>query len=296
MNDEKIETIVPSCFNVLRQKSGRKMDLAFIEAGFVGVQAEIDLFSITFGRDSYESLLKFHSSEDCRREVVKRIEFIRDTFSEYEGTDKIESLASQLVAERGIPGESKYSILRRYAPGILDEMFSPHMPEYRQKLQEQAQLVCKTFPPPSENLRPQSTSSSRKEIFNRVSSEVFSDLGFSLAKKKRGLNSYTKRLSKRFTLEFKIDHGSFEIDYSSNRDFPSRYWGAIALDRHLNVICHDDGVDSELMGLGMADGSVAEHRSVHYDGSCSLEVAIRAYGLWYEIAVKPIENLLLEAD
>lgn len=44
------------CFDMLRQKSGRKMDSAFIEAGFVGVQAEIDLFSIRFGRDSHESL------------------------------------------------------------------------------------------------------------------------------------------------------------------------------------------------------------------------------------------------
>ena len=132
-----MDPIVSLCFDVLRQKSGRKMDSAFIAAGFVGVQAEIDLFSITSGRNSYESLLKFYSSENCRREVVKRIEFIRDTFSEYEGTQKINSLASQLVAEQGIPGESKYSILRRYAPSILDEMFSPHMHEYRQKLQEQ---------------------------------------------------------------------------------------------------------------------------------------------------------------
>ena len=62
MNDEKMEPILSLCFDVLRQKSGRKMDSAFIEAGFVGVQAEIDLFSITFGRDSHESLFNIFNS------------------------------------------------------------------------------------------------------------------------------------------------------------------------------------------------------------------------------------------
>lgn len=295
MDEEQMERLASLCFNKLKQQDGRAIDDAFIKTGFVGVQAEIDLLTAVFGRDSYESLLWMYSSEENRREVSRRVERIRDTFSECKSRDGRSVLASRLIAEPGIPGESKYSVLRRYVPDLLDELFIPHMPVYHQRLQEQAQMICKSFPPPSENLRPLTMTTRRKQIFNAVASEVFTDLGFSSAGRKRGLVTYAKRLDERFSIRFNIDHTSFESDHSLAQNFPSRYWGGIGLDYHLNVIHHDGRKETEIMGFGVQE-SVAAARLRSYDGSCSLEIAIRGYGLWYEFAAKPIEKLLLETE
>lgn len=295
MDEEQIESLTSFCFDRLKQQSGRAIDDAFIKAGFVGVQAEIDLLAATLGRDSYESLLKLYSSEEYREEIILRSDSIRDAFNELESIDERKAFASKLIKEQGLPGSSKYSLLRRYAPDFLDELFLPYMPAYSEKLKEEARLICKQFPLPYENLHPATMTARRKHIFNAVAAEVFASLGFIAAKSERGLNSYIKPLGNRFSILFKTDCASLERDYSLTRYFPSRYWGGMQLDHHMSVMYRNGRTETAIMGFGMQD-SVAGGRMRNYDGSCSLEIAIRGYGFWYELAVKPLEKVLLEAD
>lgn len=295
MDEKQIESLVSSCLDRFNKLDGRAIDDAFIKAGFKGVQAEIDLLNATLGRDSYESLLKMYSSEENRAEISRRTDDVSDAFSDCRSVDGRGTLASSLIAEQGIPGPSKYSILRRYVPAVLDEMFLPHMPMYGEKIREEASLICRLFPPPNENLHPANMAARRKQIFNAVSLEVFSRLGFDIVGNKRGLYSYVRPLGEHFSIVFNTDCETLESDYSLTRYFPSRYWAGMLLDHHLSVVYRNGRTETAIMGFGMQD-SVAGGRMGKYDGSCSLEIAIRGYGLWYEIAVKPIENLLIEAD
>lgn len=297
MNKKQMQGIRTVCAAMLAdaQKDGRAIDKSFIDAGFIGVQAGIDLLAATMGRDSYESLYQYRMSAAVKKKIDKRVERLQLVLDACRDVVNINEIASKVVAEKGIPAEFKFSLLRRYAPEFLDEIFLPHMHDYWHQVQKEAESLCKLFPPPSESLRNKSSSARRKEIFNTVASDVFSKLGFQVADTKRGLNSYIKPLGTHFAMVFKVDHVAFEKDYSEALVFTARYWPEIQIDYHLRIVAQDRRDDNELLGLGMAL-SVAERRVRSYGGSCSLEIAIRGYGFWYELAVKPLEKVLLEAQ
>lgn len=297
MNEEQMENIRSECADLLEsaQRDGRVIDAAFIDAGFVGVNAQIGLLMATLGRDSYESLHQYRSSMTYKDQIDRKVECLREIFSQSKNAENTNELASKLVLEHGIPAGIKFSLLRRYAPGFLDELFLPHMPAYYKELQEESRLICKLFPLPYENLHALSAVARRKQIFNEVASEVFTNLGFTVANVKRGLKSFAKPIGENFVILFSTDCESFESDYSLTNYFPSRYWAGMQLDHRLSVMWHEGRREAIVMDIGMQN-SVAEGRIHKYDGSCSLEIAVRGYGFWYELAVKPLEKLLLESQ
>jgi hypothetical protein len=272
---------------------GKSIDEQFIRKGYVGVEAEIDLLNKALGELSYDAFIEMQSSPDAMSKVQRRDEEIRSKFSDAKKRlESIDGLIKIVVEDSVLPGQIKYSILRRYVPHELDELLKPHMPHFQKKINEEQESLCRLYPPPQPDLHSQEKCLTRKEIYNSVAADAYAELGFVRLKANRKTYVLAKKISQKLLIVIECDVTDLEKDYSCSKTLFSTYWPNIPINRLVRLFDMENSKSAPLVDFGIAPTSIAATRLFRYSDSCSLEIAVRAHATWYEMTVSPFEEIL----
>lgn len=271
---------------------GAALDQAFVAAGFVGVEAEIELLNGVFGKNSYAAFIDSVSSDQGREASIERSAAIRNEILAARGDSKNESLVvSKLIANESISGYAKYEILKRFYPELVAILFSEKLPDFYRRKSQEVEIICKLFREPCFSLLEKSMSSKRKQIYNEVVIDAFSVMGFSAVGNIRGLVVMERKLDRKFSVRIAADAGDFGKSYALlGKPDVSVYWHQIPVSMCTSIISEPDSASDFQVPLGVSINSVAASRMMKYDCSCSLEVAIRAHAFFYKYAFSPYEK------
>ena len=273
--------------------NGRHLDETFIAAGFVGVEAEINLLDAAFGIDGYRAFLAATCSERGRDAFRRREDAIRDRFlSARNLPGGLDAVIDELISDPVIPGQAKYGILRRFAPQCAAQRLTPWVAAYQASISKEISLICKMHREPCISLLERSTQKTRKSICNDICLDAFNAFGFQAKKKIRGLVSLEKRLDPGNTICIEVDHHAIEnARYPSDSTDITQYWRKIPLDLKMTLIHRSGRASAIEIPLGISMNAIAVTRMMQFDCSCSLEVAIRAHAFLYQSIFLPFERI-----
>jgi hypothetical protein len=273
--------------------SGKSVDKKFIQLGFSGVEAEINLLNRALGERSYDAFIEAQASVDVMSEAQMRDEELRTKFADAnQRRESANELIGKVVEDSILPGQFKYSILKRYAPNELEMLFESHMLQFQKKISEERERICKLYSSPCVDLHDKKNVSIRKEIYNDVAIDAYSRIGFSQQKKLRKMCVLSKPISPKLALVIEPDVILFEKDYSSSSRADSTYWHDIPICQFIKLVDISNSQSEPLIEFDVVPNSIAATRLFRYSDSCSLEIAIRAHAIWYELTIAPFEETL----
>lgn len=270
--------------------SGREIDQQYIRRGFIGIQAELEFIREAFGDASYNALLEAHSSPEA-------FERFREVDGEMRRqlamSDKsADELWKMVYSSELLPSATK----SEYLSGISRERFESWMSAYVPSLlgarNREEDMICTTCAVPSIPLHEKSTSELRKSTYNEVSADAFGDLGFDAVGRKRGVDSYAKKISPEFIILIEPDVASLERQYSGNRLWQSVYWPLIPFDFTVSLCSAEKKSRRRYASFPPIPNCLAVNKLMSYDDTRSMEVMIRAIALWIQLTVLPLESAI----
>jgi len=301
MEDAMNETGLPgplgSAFRGLWQKtlsSGREIDQEFVRRGFVSVQAQIDFQNRVFGPRSYEIFLETQT-DPTRFERYR--DHVNETFSSLAAAEGSpagvpERAFSEVLADPDL-GSGKWSLLGRFFPDKLDQLMLPHMSALEAARMEEQRRICKLYSEPGMRLFDDESMGLRKEACNAVLADAYGALGFVMFKRKRGVDVYCKPLTPSHAVVIEFDPVLFERHYSGWRR-SSVQRPTMPLDRVCYLGSPRKGDKTRWVTFLPINNCIAASMGRSYDDTRSLEVAIRADALWYELTIAPFEQAVRE--
>nr|WP_298126577.1 hypothetical protein [uncultured Pseudoxanthomonas sp.] len=271
---------------------GRNTDRLFGDSGFASVRYEVGMLVAVYGQDSYDLLIESRSSPE-------RFEAFRDAgdvmrrrlaSAEGESPSALAKLFETTIADPTVDCLSKDKALRRYFPGRKLELFLPFLPGLRDARDREEGLLCKSeFSENKVSLLDRAMSGLRFDIFNAVAESAFGEVGFELAKKERGLRTFTRPIDSNFCWVLRADDRALKQHFQPWEDVTA-YWRRAHMDMILTIRNTDSGKDVDYF---LSDQmSIARARMGGYEDSRSLEVAIRGYALWYGQAMGEFDTAL----
>lgn len=295
MNEMGVSGALGAAFHALRTKtleSGREIDQVYVQRGFVSVQAQIDFHNRVFGPRSYENFLQSQADPAAFERSRDRSNALYASLGEAERTSRsaLDAMWNDVLEDPLLGGYTKSSILQRFFSARVDELVAPHMQAIEEARLEEQRRVCTLYPEPGVPLFDDEKIGLRKEVSNAVMADAYGALGFTMFKRRRGLDIYCKALTPSHAVIVELDPVLLEKHYQE--------WARSAVQRPmmpLDRICYlgspRKADNTRWLTFVPINNCVASMGWRYYD-TRSLEVAIRAGALWYELTIAPFEQAI----
>lgn len=272
--------------------NGMQIDQCYVRRGFVSIASEIDLMEQAYGSGSYDLYLKINSDENSlnayRRHEGLAWEKIKN-FHFDEGLE-FDDLWNEILHDRGLPSFSKEALLSQLSRSKFEDFLLPYIEDVAQSYVTEKTKICKTYLNSVSCLSGLEAKKIRKNVWNSVGEDVFGRLGFTVDRKSGGLFVFAKKISDRRAVFIECDKKSIAMDFNRDRGLFT-YWPVLKIDV-FSYLCSTRGNDSGKVMTFSRRGCLAANRMALYDDNQSLEVAVRANALWYELVTARFEDML----
>lgn len=263
---------------------GSKIDEIFINSGFQRVGAKIDLMKSVFGPNSYDAFINSLANEEFF-EIVRRWESeIRGVISKSDlGVDSVRNDLWDMVAlDDRLPGPAKEALLSEISLSRYRAALEPEIDAFKSAIELEKDSLCAYCERPDLPLFGRDLIGVRKSVWNEVAGNIFSNLGFSVKRKTQGLPVFFKPLTGNYLIKIECDAPTFLKPFVGSKP-RWVYWPLLRIDVCFSLVAATD-LKSDLLKFSINNCVAATQRSL-YEDSRSLEVAIRANALWYELMV-----------
>lgn len=296
----KEDSALDQIANVVEENSrriraaGREIDEIFISRGFLSVRAEIELMQKLYGVGSYDLYLDAHSSHESFERYRQHANQVREkmTIAKSQSESSLAAMWNDVKSDPKLSGVSKNGFLRIISKSRFDELNLPHSLDVRNAYQEEQRGLCKLTSDSTTQLHNSQFAELRKSVCNAVMADSFARLGFVELRKSKGVSLYCKKVTSRCSMIVEPDVVLMERNYPASHASDTVYWPQVPFDmiKYLGGGSQKDRSRSFLFAAPA--NCIAINKMTAYDDTRSLEVAIRANALWYEICIAPIERLL----
>lgn len=277
------------------QASGRSIDEAFVQRGFTATKALIDFKTNVYGPGTYDAFLEAQSSPEAfeifrARDTasMERIKSARNSPLE----DRLE-VCNLILNDHQLTDYTKDNALAILCEAKREELFRKYVPSVQEaQISEQAALC--TIYRDSISLLGKEAVPIRKEAYNATMADAFGSLGFVPASTKRGVNSFSKKLTKTFSIFIDADISTMERDHSRAGFSPLRYWPTVGFDGTSYLGSTSPRGKQRYITFLPVMNCVAASQLSGYDDTRSLEMMVRRQALWYELTAKSFERAVID--
>lgn len=266
----------------------------FIERGFVSIQARLDFFEAVYGPTANEL--------DIQRQLhfadfKKKSEEVTDELSRsyiQPGIEPPLELFEQILSDPALCVYTKGTNLRRLFPQRWEEYIARFEP-LRQRIEEAEMLEERTLSKlwgdkPAVQLYDKDKIPLRKAVYNSVIADAFAPFGFVKRRRKRGLDVLQRLLNARYEVVIDPDPVTFLFE---SYDRGRRNGLQLSLCPCLSEI-DPSGRKIPVRFSRPWFSNYAIDRSLCFHDTRSLEVAIRALALSYEVLGAPFDEIVRE--
>lgn len=290
-----------SCIPMLDQikagipKLGPEVDNQFVSKGFLTIAALIARDEVLCGKGSHDFLRIYQFDKELRDSAVSAERAAYKKYGELEklhGFPLPQSMVQAIWLEPQLTAFVKQVLLRRYCQNELDEKFAPHRAAIVAATAEEQKALSKCWGD-KELVRffTRDSVPLRKEVVNTVLADALGPLGFVKRASKQGVDSYQKQLGSKHVIVFEEDPINLEyFGWDKGVDYGASSYSALKLDTRVYVTTTSKGPAQQLFSHVNQCLAYACTTYRHYFDTRSLEVALRAQVLLYEMFVAPHES------
>ncbi len=278
----------------------RSIDQAFIDRGFITVQAAMERDQKVYGKSCYERMVYEVIHPECIDEWRdKQDNIVQMLYGEYEcnGKKTPKKYFKEILLRDDLSCYAKKDLLQRFYPDFLDERLAVYQLMLHEKALEEKKRLCKIWwDRPVERLLDNQSIPLRKEVFNSVIADAFGVYGFVKRSRKRGLDIYHKLINEQYAIVVEVDYKTLvRVSQDLGPDFDIDVHGGLGLDWIYSVASADKKNNMVFYYFrpfyyAYSDGCL------RFRDTQSLEISIRAAALNYELTIAPFEDVIRDSS
>lgn len=289
-----------------------EFDQIFIERGFTTVRYQLEFLERYFGAEKQKNEANLLSDSAIIKKMAESSRILRQRLADLERNSAEGTITedhwADIRARNDLLSSEKLDICQRWFPRIYHQLTMNELPFLKEAKYEEIHNICRLYLPPCQALSGSASTqrelvAARKNTYNKIITEVFSVLGFTEFKMKSGLLVLRKYIANDFFMTVETDALSMErksitiLQYapdSEGNPVAVEQDNILTLDNFTYLAFFEDEKIQKLVSFSNPGYAHATYLTRKYKDTCTLEVALRARALWYELTVLPFEKKVIE--